>query len=350
METAATTAGTSQTSEAISNTSTSAIEKLTGSIKSISNGQVSEGTLALVNEFLLPAAGGLLALLAAYFLAKFLSRQVRRMVVAKVDETLGKFAGKLVFYGIAIVSITVILPTVGVEVSGLMAILATAGFAIGLAFQGTLSNFSAGVLLLVFRPFRVGDSVNIAGLIGKVDEIDIFTTTLDTPDNRRMIIPNSSIAGNTIENMTFHEHRRVEVTVGVEYAASLDRTREALIACAESLSDCTVQGEDRGYQVILANLADSSVQWTVRIWVAKDQFLPCKERLTVEIKRFLDKYEIGIPYPQLRVHLAQLPKTIESGPVAGTAASRSSLSIPNIHPPEDHRMRIRPRVRGESLE
>lgn len=332
-----------------------AVEKLTDSIRSFSQGEIVQGSSQLINEFVVPAVGGLLALLAAYFLAKLVSRQVRIWVCQRVDETLGRFISKIAFYSLILLAITIILPTVGVQVSGLMAILATAGFAIGLAFQGTLSNFSAGILLLVFRPFKVGDMVNIAGLTGKVNEVDLFTTTLDTPDNRRMILPNSSIAGNVIENMTFHDHRRVEVTVGVEYSASLDRTREALTACAESMADCTIPGENRGHQVLLSNLGESSVQWTVRVWVAKDQFLECRERLTSQIKRYLDQAGIGIPFPQLRVHLAsrasgEQKNRHHSALLGQVSAPAPSLSIPDIHPPESRRSRIRPRVRGESQE
>ncbi len=181
--------------------------------------------------------------------------------------------------------------------------MAAAGFAIGLAFQGTLSNFSAGVLLLVFRPFKVGDLINAAGVMGKVNEIDLFTTTLDTPDNRRLIIPNSSISGGTIENVSYHKHRRVEVIVGVAYSASLDSTREALTAAAESLRHKLIDGEGRGYAIILGTLADSSVQWKVRFWVATADFFLVTELLTQEIKRRLDASGIQIPFPQMDVHL-----------------------------------------------
>ena len=160
----------------------------------------------------------------------------------------------------------------GIQVSGVMAVLATAGFAVGLAFQGTLSNFSAGILLLVFRPFKVGDMVNVAGVTGKVNEIDIFTTTLDTPDNRRLFLSNCSITGSTIENLSYHPHRRVEVLVGVEYGASLDRTRAALTQCVELMSPWIIHGEGRGYQILLSNLGPHAVEWTVRIWVARRTF------------------------------------------------------------------------------
>lgn len=336
-------------------------------LSALSPGWVSTSIVNVLEQFAVPAVVGLLALLAAYFLAKLVARQVRYWVCGRVDETLGKFASRVSFYGILLLAATITLPAVGIQVSGLMAVLATAGFAIGLAFQGTLSNFSAGILLLVFRPFKVGDLVNIAGITGKVNEIDLFTTTLDTLDNRRMILPNSSIAGNTIENMTFHEHRRVEVSVGVDRSASLDATRAALTACAESMADLTIPGEGRGYQVRLNNISESSLIWSVRLWVDKDQFFPATERLTCEIKRHLDHNQIGIAFPQMRLHLSspgsanatisavELNNAFESSQAGkpkrvDSDQSDASLKIPNLLKEDDRPTSIRPRIRGENLD
>lgn len=332
-------------------------DRLKHSVESISGGEVSEGVASLVSDLLFPALSGLLALVAAYFFAKLVSRWLAMMVCRRIDETLGRFVSNLAFYSIILVVATIVLPIVGIQVSGLMAILATAGFAIGLAFQGTLSNFASGVLLLVFRPFKVGDLVNVAGIIGKVYEIDLFTTKLDTLDNRRLILPNSSISGNTIENVTYHKHRRLETTIGVTHSASLDQTRTALVAAAESMADWTIQGEGRGYQVLVSELTDTSVRWTVRVWVATDQFLAAKERLNMEIKHHLDQHQIGIPLPQLRIHtpsdvnFTSLGLSIETNTSERTdqpSFTTASLAIPNIHPDEDRGSRIRPRVRGAS--
>ena len=182
-------------------------------------------------------------------------------------------------------------------------VLAAAGFAIGLAFQGTLSNFAAGVLMLVFRPFKVGDVITAGGVTGKVNEIDLFTTTLDTPDNRRIIVPNSSIAGGTIENVSYHTHRRIEVLVGIEYKADLQATRDALERAVAQLSAKTIQGTGRGSAVVLSDLGDSAVHWKVRMWVATADFFPMTEALTGEVKRQLDAANISIPFPQMDVHL-----------------------------------------------
>ncbi|QDT07909.1 Small-conductance mechanosensitive channel [Rubripirellula lacrimiformis] len=249
------------------------------------------------------AAVGLTIIFVGYLCAKYISRLISRPVCKRVDETLGRFIGKMVFYCIMFGITGAVLSKLGAPLGGLAAMLAAAGFAIGLAFQGTLSNFASGVLMLVFRPFKVGDVVNAGGVMGKVNEIDLFTTTLDTPDNRRIIVPNSSISSGTIENITFHAHRRVEVLVGVDYAADLDQTRAALENAIAQFSMATIQGEGRGGQVVLASLGDSAVNWKVRLWVAAANFWPVTESLTGEVKRQLDAAKISIPFPQLDVHI-----------------------------------------------
>jgi small conductance mechanosensitive channel len=257
----------------------------------------------LIVAYLLPASVALLAVFIGYLVAKYLSRIVSGPICKRIDETLGKFIGRVIFYGVLLTVMGTVLSQIGFKMSGIATILAAAGFAIGLAFQGTLSNFAAGVLLLVFRPFKVGDMINAAGVTGRVNEIDLFTTTLDTPDFRRIIVPNSSISGGTIENISFHAHRRVEVIVGVAYSSDLDATRQALTAAAESLAEKTIQGEGRGYNVILATLADSSVQWKVRVWTAATDFFAVTELLTQAVKVQLDAANISIPFPQMDVHL-----------------------------------------------
>jgi small conductance mechanosensitive channel len=157
----------------------------------------------------------------------------------------------------------------------------------------------------VFRPFKVGDVINAAGITAKVYEIDLFTTIFDTPDNRRIIVPNSSIASGTIENISHHEHRRVDVVVGVDYAATLQQTRDTLTAAAESLKDSLVEGDGRGYQIVLGDLGDSAVGWTVRFWTTAADYWSVKECLTAAVKEHLDAQGIGIPFPQMDVHLHQ---------------------------------------------
>ncbi len=311
------------------------------------HGRLSEGATGLLVKVIVPAAVALLLIVVTYFVARLVARWVAGWVCNRIDQTLGKFVGKLTFYGIMILVGLTILQTSQVDVTGFAAIIAAAGFAIGLAFQGTLSNFASGILLLVFRPFKVGDMINAAGVVGKVNEVDLFTTTLDTPDNRRLIVPNSSIAGATIENITFHKQRRVDVPVGVAYAASLDETRRVLTACAESLGDKLIRGEGRGYQILLINLGAHSVEWMVRVWAATPDFFAVKEALTSEIKRQLDLNGLEIPFPQMQLHMK------EGALRADVVDSHSQpLPIPKLSslPANTHvAPRIRPRARGESL-
>ncbi len=348
-----------QTSSEVTEGAISIGESLSQSIDSIKAGNLSEGLMKLASELFGPAAVGLLALIATYFVAKLISRWLAAIICRRVDETLGRFTGSFAFYSIMVVAATIILQKLDVQVSGLMAVLATAGFAIGLAFQGTLSNFASGVLLMVFRPFKVGDTVNVAGIVGTVNEIDLFTTKIDTSDNRRLILPNTSIAGNTIENITFHAHRRIDVTVGVAQDASLDQTRAALNVAAQSISEWIVQGEGRGFQISVNELTDTAVRWTVQAWVAKERVSAAKEKLITEIKRQFDLHQIASPLPHLRLYRSQEaianqphsePQPAETNHCEKNKGSFNpppSLSIPNIHPLEDRSSRVRPRVRGE---
>ena len=232
-------------------------------------------------EYVAPSISALLILIVGYFVARTLARIFGNPVRRRVDETLGRFVSKLVFYVIMTCVLLAVLGMFGVNVTSFAAILGAAGFAVGLAFQGTLGNFAAGVLLLVFRPFKVGDVINAAGITAKVAELDLFTTVLDTPDNRRIVVPNGAIAGGTIENISYHSERRVDVPVGVDYSATVEQTRVVLTQAAESLSDKLLTGEGRGYQIVLGGLGDSSVNWTVRFWCKADsQTTPIVEETT----------------------------------------------------------------------
>lgn len=257
-----------------------------------------------LGPFILMAGGGLLVVFIGYLVARYVSRIISKPICHRVDETLGKFVGTAIFYAIMLGVTGSVLSKLGAPLAGLATMLAAAGFAVGLAFQGTLSNFASGVLILVFRPFKVGDVINAGGVSGKVNEIDLFNTTLDTPDNRRIIVPNSSIAGGTIENITFHPHRRIEVVVGVDYTADQDQTRTALETAVATHAAQMIPGEGRGSAVILSSLGDSAVEWKVRMWVSADDFWGLTESLTGEVKRQLDAMNIGIPFPQLDVHLS----------------------------------------------
>ncbi|MEM7011230.1 MAG: mechanosensitive ion channel domain-containing protein [Verrucomicrobiota bacterium] len=262
---------------------------------------------ALVMNYAMPVIWGVVILVAAVVIGKFVAKTVGgAMEKKKIDETLSRFVSKLIFTMIVILGAISALSKLGVNVTAFSAILAAAGFAIGMALSGTLSNFASGVMLLVFRPFKVGQVVNAAGITAKVNEIELFTTTFDTPDNRRIIVPNSSIYGGSIENISFHDERRVDVAVGCDYSADLDETRKVLEKAAEALKDQMIEGDGRGYAVVLGDLGDSCVNWTVRFWTNAGDFWPVKEALTRSVKNHLDEAGIGIPFPQMDIHLDKI--------------------------------------------
>jgi small conductance mechanosensitive channel len=248
-------------------------------------------------------AKALILLVIVWIVAGWARRTATRAFTkAKFDETLSKFFASLIRWTILLLGVLAVLAIFGVDTTSFAAVLAGAGLAIGMAFSGTLGSFAAGVMLLVFRPFRVGDVVTIAGVTGKVDEIGIFTTTVDTFDARRFIVPNVAIAGSTIENISHHPVRRFEVAVGTEYSADLDRTREVLEKVAR---DMPGRDTDHDPQVFLAELGGSSIDWKVRIWAKAEDYWPLREATVRAIKVALDEAGIGIPFPQMDVHLDQ---------------------------------------------
>ncbi len=218
------------------------------------------------------------------------------------DETLTKFLAKLVRWGILLLVGLTCLSYFGVETTSFAAVIGAAGLAIGLAFQGTLSNFAAGAMLLVFRPYKVGDVVNVAGNLGKVYEIELFSTAIDTFDNRRFIVPNSEIYGSVIENITYHAVRRIEVEVGTSYAADIDATRAVLEQAIASVTLCLQNPEPA---VVLTGLGASSVDWSVRAWARNDDYGDAKQALIRAVKMELDRAKIDIPYPHLEVQMNQ---------------------------------------------
>ncbi len=236
-------------------------------------------------------------LIVSAWVKKFITKVCTK---ANVEITLARFFGNLAKYAIMILGGITILQTFGVEATSFAAVIAAVGFAIGMALSGTLGNVASGVMLLIFRPFKVGDVINAAGITAKVEEIGLFTTTFDTPDNRRIIVPNGSIFGDTIENISHHDTRRVDVAVGVAYEADIDEARRVLEGvCAN------VEGglSDPAPVVYLKELGGSSVDFVLRVWSNSADYWAVRERLTRDTKKALDAAGIGIPYPQRDVHV-----------------------------------------------
>ena len=262
---------------------------------------MSEETTAMVMGYATKTVMVLVLFLVGWVIAGWTGRLVRSACdKAKLDLTLGKFFAKMVRWVILLLVVLACLGAFGVETTSFAAVFAAAGFAVGMALQGSLSNFAAGVMLLIFRPFKVGDVVSVAGQTGKVDEIELFTTTLDTPDNRRLILPNSNVFGAVIENISYHEKRRADVNVGVEYSAQIDETRMVLLKAAMGVEGRLEQEEPK---IVLTGLGGSSVDWQVRVWCKREDFWAVKEATTRAVKLALDEAGIGIPFPQMDVHL-----------------------------------------------
>ncbi len=245
--------------------------------------------------------GVLVALFIAWLVAGWLSNALRRTLERRrFDATLTRFFSKSVRYSILTFAVLGCLGVFGIQTASFAAVVAAAGLAVGLAFQGTLSNFAAGVMLLVFRPFKVGDFVRVGGETGTVEEIELFSTKLKTPDNRRIVLPNSAIFGNVIENVTHHPIRRVDVEVGVEYSGSTGKTRELLEKVPGKVAGVI---EDPPPQIFLKGLGASSVDWIVRVWCKTPDYWDVHQRLIEEVKSALDSGGLGIPFPQMDVHL-----------------------------------------------
>lgn len=262
---------------------------------------INEETMALAVSYALRVIGALIVLFLGWSVAAWVRGLIeKRLTAADFDLTLTKFFANVARYLILILVVLSCLRFFGVDTTSFAAVLAAAGFAVGLALQGTLSNFSAGVMLLAFRPFKVGDAVTVAGETGIVEGIELFTTKIDTFDNRRIIIPNSAVFSATIENKSFHDTRRVDVSVGTDYSADLDQTRDILQRTADAIEQ---RLPDKDTAVVLQELGDSAIGWQVRVWTRSEHYWDVFQQLTRDVKVNLDTAGVGIPFPQMDVHL-----------------------------------------------
>ena len=260
-----------------------------------------EGLLGLLYVYIPRVILFFVVLFAGFILAGWARRAVARgLTRTNFDPTLTKFFSGAARILVLVLTVIALLGYLGIGTASFAAVIGAAGLAIGLALQGTLSNFAAGVMLLAFRPFKVGDVVKISGETGKVDEIDLFVTKIDTFDNRRIILPNGQVFGNTIENITFHPIRRADVPVGTDYGTPTPDVRAVLERVAASVEGALPEPEP---QIVLTNLGESSIDWEVRVWCPTPDFLAVRQRTVRDVKRALDEAGISIPFPQRDVHL-----------------------------------------------
>jgi small conductance mechanosensitive channel len=235
--------------------------------------------------------------MAAGVIRGFVRRGLER---TKLDPTLIPFLSKVVYYALLIFIVVAVLNLFGVETTSFVAVLAAAGFAVGLALQGTLSNFSSGIMLLVFRPFGVGDYVEAGGAAGGVQEIGVFSTTLHTPDNVKIVVPNSAIFGSIIKNYSANDTRRNDMLVGISYD---DDIGTAISTIQRILGSDERVLKDPEPQVAVSEMADSSVNIVVRPWCKKEDYWGLRFDLTRRFKEEIEAAGCSIPYPQTDVHL-----------------------------------------------
>ena len=233
--------------------------------------------------------------------ASMLKKGLRKLMQAQeVDKILETFVSNLVYWTVMIFVIIAAINQIGVQTTSLIAVMGAAGLAVGLALQGSLSNFAAGVLIVMFRPYRVGDFVEAAGIAGVVEQVQILTTILRTGDNKRIIVPNSQIMGSIITNYSANDKRRIDMVFGVSYSDDLDKVRanlEELIAADERIL------KDPAPVIAVSELADSSVNFIVRPWVATADYWAVFWDLTEAVKKRFDREGISIPFPQQDVYI-----------------------------------------------
>ncbi|AYV21770.1 MULTISPECIES: small-conductance mechanosensitive channel MscS [Vibrio] len=218
----------------------------------------------------------------------------------KMDKAVVEFIHGIVRYTLFVIVLIAALSRIGVQTASVVAVIGAAGLAIGLALQGSLSNFAAGVLIVGFRPFKSGDYVEIGGVAGSVDSIQIFQTILTTPDNKMVVVPNASVIGSPITNYSRHATRRIDHVIGVSYGADLKKTQEVIRKTLEA--DERILKEP-GTTIGVVALADSSVNFVVRPWVRTEQYWDVYFDSLQAIKEALDAEGIEIPFPQMDVHL-----------------------------------------------
>ncbi|MDX1507978.1 MAG: mechanosensitive ion channel [Woeseiaceae bacterium] len=224
----------------------------------------------------------------------------KAMEKAEVDKTLISFACNLVRIALLIVVIIAAIAQIGIQTTSFIAVFGAAGLAVGLALQGSLSNFAAGVLIVLFRPYKVGDWVEAAGISGSVVQVQILTTVLKTGDNKQVIVPNSQIMGSIITNYSANDTRRVDMVIGVSYSDDLDKVRATLL---DIISKDERILADPPVTIAVSELADSSVNFVVRPWVNTADYWAVKFDLTEAIKKRFDQEGISFPFPQQDVYL-----------------------------------------------
>jgi len=249
----------------------------------------------------LKVIGAIIIFIVGRWVAKLLSTLAgKALTKAHMDKTLVRFGENLAYTLLLVFVIIAAVTAAGIPTTSFIAVLGAAGLAVGLALQGSLSNFAAGALLIIFKPMKVGDFVEIGGAKGTVKEIQLLNTLIDTPDNVRAIIPNAKVTGDNIKNYTANGTRRVDLVIGVSYDDDLKKAKEVIegiLAADERVL------KEPASTVAVSELADSSVNFVVRPWVKSADYWDLYFDVTQKVKEALDENGISIPYPQRDVHM-----------------------------------------------
>jgi small conductance mechanosensitive channel len=262
-------------------------------------------TWIAVKAFMLAAGMKLFGALAVWFIGVYLIKWAMRLIVkvlerSNSDETLSKFVKSFVRMALKVLLLVTVVTILGVPTTVFVAILGAAGLAIGLALQGSLANFAGGILILIFRPFNIGDYIEAAGYSGSVQAIQILYTVLVTPDNKTVIIPNGNLSNNSVINYSAKETRRVDFTFGVSYDTDIAKVKMVIAKICD------------GHELILKNPTpfarviehgDSSVNFAVRVWVEKEDYWTVFFDMQERVKEAFDSNEIEIPYPHMDVNM-----------------------------------------------
>jgi len=246
-------------------------------------------------------AGAILVLLLGWWIIRMINRLVRKgMEKRQTDASLQPFIRSLVNIGLKTLLFISVLGMVGIEMTSFIALLGAAGLAVGMALSGTLQNFAGGVMVLVFKPFIVGDFIEAQGYMGTVHEIHVINTILLTPDNKTIIIPNGKIFNDSLTNFSTQENRRVDWTFGIGYGDNVEEARDII----QKLIDADERiFKDPEPQIVVSELADNSVNITVRVWVKAGDFWPLKFKMNEDVYNQFNAKGINIPFPQMDVHV-----------------------------------------------
>jgi len=244
---------------------------------------------------------GIATLIIGFWIAGLITRSFRKIMVKReVDASLISFLGSLASILLKVIVLISVAGVFGVETASFIAVLGAMAFAVGMALQGTLGHFASGVLILIFRYYRVGDFVEVNGISGTVKDIQIFNTTLTALDNRIITVPNGLITGNNIINFTANDIRRVDMTFGIGYADDIDKAKASIKKVIES---CEGILQDQPFDIFVKELADSSVNFAVRVWVNTPDYWAVYFEMQEKVKKEFDGQGISIPFPQMDLHM-----------------------------------------------